>query len=185
MATPEQRLVTEASILNYWPTGPGSPEGIVYAPTGTVYVDTANASAIDRAVWVKATPDTSATGWQLVFGYAQYDITSLATNVAGGTVWLVIDGTRAGVRLQSVKPGVAGTCEFFPSAGHLRDYSPEYLEYFAVANRTSGATRNIQRDPNGRVAVLSAATTDTLDGTMWWPRTRTLPATIIGTEVRV
>jgi len=77
-------------------TGTGFPEGVIAAPVGTEYVDTA---ATNGAVkWLKTT-GTGNTGWQVAYGDTGWRSLTLSANFSGGSLWIRRIGERIYLRL--------------------------------------------------------------------------------------
>lgn len=180
MATPEQRLVTEAALSDAWPTGTGSPEGTISAPAGTLYTDTTSSNPMLRHVWVKRTDADTATGWDIIRGTVTRNITSLCAGVTAGAVFLEISDGWTGVRFDGAMTG-GGTVELLANGGVLAPYAPMGTNRFSLPNMNlTGAAKIVQVESRGRVVFVGAASTDKVTGTAWWPRGRALPTVWIG-----
>ena len=182
MATAADRLITEASILKYYPTGTGSPQGVVAAPEGTLYVETSESASnfMKRIVWVKKTAASTSTGWDILSGYVSKNITTLTSNITSGSVNLVVNGPWTGIKLTSVQTA-GGTVEILPASGSLSPYVGDATDRFTIPNmQLANPSKVVQVEVTGRVVLLAAAANDQTKGTAWWPRTKQLPATWIG-----
>ena len=110
-------------------TGTGSPEGVVAAPVGTEYVDTAATNGAIK--WIKAT-GTGNTGWRVLYGDTGVrDITLEAIAAAGSnpglfnpssTDWNTITARRVGervtVRISYMWGATAGGVEVIAKLPH-------------------------------------------------------------------
>lgn len=180
MATPAERLVTEAALTDAWPTGTGSPEGTIFAPPGTIYTDTTSPTAMNRIQWIKLSAGTTSTGWDILNGRITRDITSLCTNITSGSVFLQIAGGWTGVKFSSVATA-GGTVELLPPSGVFSPYGPAGDERFTLPNmQLANPAKVAQFQSTGRLVLLAAASNDILNGTAWWPRAKALPSVLIG-----
>lgn len=180
MATPAERLVTEAALLDSWPTGTGSPEGTISAPAGTLYTDTTSSNRMLRHVWIKKTDATTATGWDIFRGTVTRNITSLCAGVTAGAVFLEVSDGWTGVRFDGVDAG-SGTVQLLANGGPLAPYAPTGTNRFSLANMNLALTpRVVQVESAGRLVFVAAASGDRVSGAAWWPRARALPTTWIG-----
>lgn len=180
MATPEQRLVTEAALSDSWPTGTGSPEGTISAPAGTIYTDTTSSNPMLRHAWIKRTDASTATGWDIIRGTVTRTITSLCTGVTAGAVYLEVSDGWTGLRFNGAMTA-GGTVEILAPSGPLAPYAPLGVDRFSVANMNLALPAKIvQVESSGRVVFVGAGSTDKVTGSIWWPRARALPTTWIG-----
>lgn len=165
-------------------TGYGSPQGVVYAGEGAIYTETAvpTSDYFKRIQWVKKTGSFTAAGWDVIHGFLERDIRSLASNVnADATIRLAIKDGWTGIRVDNLKPQTSGTAvEIFPSSGPLANYAPVATFQDIVTYGSLGATRTVQMNSAGRFAIFQASASDVLSGTLWWPRARDLPTAWIG-----
>ena len=77
-------------------TGTGSPEGVIAAPVGTEYVDTAATNGVVK--WLKTT-GTGNTGWKVAYGDTGWRSLTLSANFSGGSLWIRRIGERIYLRL--------------------------------------------------------------------------------------
>ena len=180
MATPADRLVTEAALTESWPTGTGSPEGTIFAPPGTIYTDTTSTVPMNRVQYIKLSAANTSTGWDVLRGKITRNITSLCTNIGSGSVHLVISDGWNGLKFSSVQTA-GGTVELLPASGVLAPYVGSGDERFTLPNmQLALPSRVAQVQASGRVTLLAATDKDLLNGIAWWPRTKALPSTLIG-----
>jgi len=76
--------------------GTGSPEGVLTAPVGTYYTDTAITNGAMR--WAKKT-GTGNTGWEVLDGDTGWRSLTLSANFSGGSLWIRRIGERIYLRL--------------------------------------------------------------------------------------
>ena len=103
-------------------TGTGFPEGVVAAPVGTEYVDTAATNGAIK--WIKAT-GTGTTGWRVAFGDTGWrNITALfpaGEGITGLAVFLRLTDSDVILRFTGTTSGSA-FLSGYPAPGPLRDY---------------------------------------------------------------
>ena len=104
-------------------TGTGFPEGVVAAPVGTEYVDTAATNGAIK--WIKAT-GTGTTGWRVAFGDTGWrNITALfpaGEGITGLAVFLRLTDSDVILRFTGTTSGSAAFLSGCPAPGPLRDY---------------------------------------------------------------
>ena len=103
-------------------TGTGFPEGVIAAPVGTEYVDTAATNGAIK--WIKAT-GTGTTGWRVAFGDTGWrNITALfpaGEGITGLAVFLRLTDSDVILRFTGTTSGSA-FLSGYPAPGPLRDY---------------------------------------------------------------
>jgi len=175
-------VITKGSVASL--TGVGTPQGVVHAGEGAIYTETSAPTAEyhKRLQWVKKTGAFTNNGWDVISGYTERDIRPLASNVnADATVRLMVKDGFNGIRFSNVKPQSSGAVvELFASSGPLAGYAPTWTFQDVVSNGLAGATRTVQVNSAGRIAILQGSPADALNGTIWWPRQRDLPVSWVG-----
>ena len=104
-------------------TGTGFPEGVIAAPVGTEYVDTAATNGAIK--WIKAT-GTGNTGWVVTYGDTGWrNITALfpaGEGITGLAVFLRLTHSDVILRFTGTTSGSAAFLSGYPAPGPLRDY---------------------------------------------------------------
>ena len=182
-ATTATSAATTAAIGGFL-SGTGSPQGVVAAPVGSQYRDTAATNG--AVIWVKAS-DTGTTGWVVQHGDTGWrDITALAQNVASGTVSVrrqnnlvryrfnnvvVVAGTGSAVFHDTTKPIPLGFR--FATAGDTTQYV-----------RLSSSVSQISAYSAQRIALSLGSgvprPTTGLHGTVTWSTDEAWPTTLPG-----
>ena len=86
-------------------SGTGSPEGVVAAPVGTRYTDTA--STTGALEWIKRS-GSGTTGWGVSVGDTGWRQVTPASGT-GGSIYLKRDGSRVAFIVSAFRPGATGT----------------------------------------------------------------------------
>ena len=167
--------------------GTGSPEGVVAAPVGTYYTDTALTNGAMR--WAKKT-GTGSTGWVCVSGDTGVrDVASLLTSgwtATAGTLTLARRGDT--VTLASNHNGLNPAAKtgsvfmFLPSGFRPMPFSSTPLNYRAVGNgfeSGSETPRKIVAQSDG--ALTQATATSTFTFSVAWSTGDPWPTTLPGT----
>ncbi len=155
--------------------GTGFPEGVVTAPVGTYYTDTAATNGAIR--WVKAS-GTGNTGWKVVYGDTGWrNIASLLTNGATvGVLHLRRDATHTSLYMELGAIPATGVFLTLPAGFAVKSYMRGLL-----ITRTGAAAAEVHAGATG--AALDAKATVVNNATIAWslPTTAPWPPTLPGT----
>ena len=169
--------------------GTGSPEGVVTAPVGTYYTDTAITNGAMR--WAKKT-GTGNTGWQVTEGDTGWrDVASLLANGWTATAGALTLARRGGtVTLASNHNGLNPAAKtssvfmFLPSGFRPLPFLSSPLNYRAIGNgfeSGSETPRKIVAQSDG--ALTQATATSTITFSITWSTGDPWPTTLPGTAI--
>ena len=156
--------------------GTGFPNGVVTAPVGSIYIDTAVTNGASS--WIKKS-GTGNTGWQVLEGNTgRRNITSLCANVTSGNVYLMRDGNIVTFALADVVLGTeSGTVVITPS---IASFAPSWSSFNGAALAGSTTVKRFQHS-TGDSRVYSIISGDTLNGQFMWTTKGSWPTTLPGT----
>ena len=177
MADASMTLVTESSLANTLNTtrlisGSGVPNGVVIAPVGATYID--SAKTWDVSAWIK-TAGTGNTGWEVLRASATpRTILALSTTpVAAGDVRYTRTVTGVTLVIEGIKPTVDGTLTMFTDQALLSIAPPGgAIAEFRLGVANTEATRRAKIDQYGVLAVYGAKAADALYGSVHFNTTK-------------
>jgi peptidoglycan/xylan/chitin deacetylase (PgdA/CDA1 family) len=157
--------------------GTGSPEGVVVAPVGTVYTDTAaTAGAVE---WVKAS-GTGNTGWQVAHGDTGWRTLTVEAGVTG-TVHVRRVGSLVLHHFSAVTPGSSGHTNIVATPTGFRPPSLSGANWRnGVVISDSGSARVVSYH-NGYQRILNAVGGTAYGGTFAYATNEAWPSTLPGT----
>ncbi len=165
-------------------TGTGFPNGVVSAPVGSIYIDTAVTNGASS--WIKKS-GTGNTGWQVLEGDTGWrDITADLTNGWTGTASLLVRrmGTVVEIRLIGISDATATSPRLL--AGINMGFRPERTPvYSTIGIMTSTYPTSLARayiDIYGDIYANTARpTASTFSGSLTFNTNRAWPTTLPGT----
>lgn len=173
-------------------TGTGYPEGVVTAPVGTEYTDTAATNGAIK--WVKAT-GTGNTGWRVSVGDTGERIIAIPTATSGTVRLRRVNNTVVCLLSALVLPAGSGPFLIFTGAGTpipvgFRPRAVDRSFYFvgkvndAVIPERIGVYEDTEMTWAGTGVTFGGGRPAVgLQGVVSWPTTSAWPSTLPGTAV--
>ena len=173
MADSDKTLVSEATLnTTRFISGSGVPNGVVTAPPGSIYTDTAK--TWDVLAWIK-TAGTGNTGWEVLRASAtpRTILTLSTTPVAAGDVRYTRTASGVTLVIEGLKPTVDGALTMFTDQALLSIAPPGgAVAEFRLGVANTEATRRAKMDQYGVLTVYGAKATDALYGSVSFNTTK-------------
>ena len=156
--------------------GTGFPEGVVTAPVGTYYTDTAATNGAIR--WVKAS-GTGNTGWKVVYGDTGWrNITALWSDVSEGDILIRRNAGLVSIMYKTTKYAVSAV-QWAKPVGFMPNPVGDMGIVSALADQP--VPRRVTVNADTGIAVVRPVVGSTYVGVLHWPTSDPWPSTLPGT----
>jgi len=155
--------------------GTGFPEGVITAPVGSIYIDTAITNGASS--WIKKS-GTGNTGWEVLEGdTGRRNVTSLATGVTSGNIYYRRIQNQVTMVMADVVYGTStGTVAYL---NHPAGFAPD-TGYSSAGMAWRSTARSLSANGTS-LNVYNLANGEPITGSFTWATAQAYPSTLPGT----